>query len=221
MAHDPSNSQVSGQVKLDKAGHFVALQPPYPTDDPRSDRATGNWHPATRARLPFRSRLIALAPEMPPGARPSVAARRRMPPPRLAYCCYQGVPALPDGAQPVSHRACGQRCAQRRRGRWPALGITGDHLCITKGDVPADVRKPLRVSTRPCGDPHREAKTQPVNSVSSSPKMTSSAHCPATHDDPLITPSRVNSRRSAAAIIAWLSVRVSSCSRCRPRIANP
>jgi hypothetical protein len=40
-------------------------------------------------------------------------------------------------------------------------------------------------------DPHREAKTHPVNPVGSGPKMTSSIHCPFTCDDSVPRPGQV------------------------------
>jgi hypothetical protein len=42
-----------------------------------------------------------------------------------ASCCHQD-------KRTVLHRCCGQRCAQRRRGLWPGLGITVDYLCTIR-----------------------------------------------------------------------------------------
>ena len=59
------------------------------------------------------------------------------------------------------------------------------------------------------------------HSVASRPRITSSVKSPLTHDGRRRVPSRANPARLAVWIIALLSARVSACSRCRPRIANP
>ena len=115
-------------------------------------------HDLTSRPAPGDARPAAFS-KMVDSAGPGDAARERalLPPPAAAQPCLlllSGRADIADGVQPALHRACGQRCAQHRRGLRPALGITGDHLCITKGDVPADVRKPLRVTIRPFVEIH-------------------------------------------------------------------